>query len=271
MRQLTLVEFKQLLGNDCILDRSILLSAYLRRTIPIHHELTFVDDFDVLINYQHDNPQNIKTLVISTDSVYFSIYSTKKLLQHRMANSILDVSVIRRLRQHLELPNNKELSLCFGNWCAMHLSGVSSSKSADWVALHHVCQLEKVTRKRVQFNFEDGLQLVLPVKSDFNHRFANLCLMSVLELRAFEYLCHEMGIDVQQVQLSMNVLRQHDNLYRHWYRQVTAYKIGQYLQLFQRCVIHNICHDEFYEPVTQTFEDSEAYFVCKMKRWRNFG
>lgn len=267
---MTLVEFRQLLGTNRVISAEDLLQARLRRVIPLHHELEFIDDFDVLINYRLANPQGIKTLVIGTDTVYFSTYSTKCLLQKRMANSILDVSVVRRLKQHLGLPNNQELSLCFGNWCAMHLTGVSSSKSADWVALHHVHHLEKVTRKQVQFDFSDGLRLILPVRADFQHRFETLCLMSVLELRAFEYLCQEIGINTQQLQLPMNVLHQHDNLYRHWHQQVNACRIGQYLQLFQRSVVQNICHDEYYEPVTQTFEDSESYFICKMKRWRTF-
>ncbi|WP_125607394.1 hypothetical protein [Lapidilactobacillus bayanensis] len=270
MKHMTLVEFRQLLGRDQVITTRTLLQACLRRAVPLHHELEFVDDFDVLINYRLVNPQGIKTLVISTDTVYFSTYSTKSLLQYRMANSILDVSVIRRLKQHLELPHNRELSLCFGNWCAMHLSGVSSSKSADWVALHHVYHLTKVAGREVEFDFTDGLRIVLPVRADFQHRFEDLCLMSVLELRAFEYLCREIGVDPQQLTLSMNVLRQQDDLYRQWHQHVTVFRIGQYLQLFQRGVVQSICHDESYEPVTQTFEDSESYFICKMKRWRSF-
>lgn len=270
MKQISLQQFLQLTGNPAVINAEVLLQPSLRYQVPIHRQPEYVEDFDVLINYRLANPQGIKTLVISTDTVYFSTQTTKSLLQYRMQNSILDVSVVRRLKQHLNLPSNRELSLCFGNWCAMHLTGVSSSKSADWVALHHVCHLERVTRKQVRFEFVDGLQLVLPVRVDFEQRFEDLCLMSVLELRAFEYLCQELGVKAQQFELPQNVLRQQDNLYHHWSQNVDAARIGQYLQLFQLNVVRNICHDESYEPIKQTFEDSESYFVCKMKRWRNF-
>lgn len=267
---MSLQEFLQLVGQPAVVTAEILLRADLRYQVPLHQEPEYVEDFDALINYRLANTQGIKTLVLSLGSVYFSTATTKQLLQYRMRHSILDVSVVRRLKQHLGLPSNRELSLCFGNWCAMHLTGVSSSKSADWVALHQVNHLEKRAHKQVLFEFSDGLRLQLPVRADFERRFEDLCLMSVLELRAFDYLCQELGVNTRQLQLPPNVLRQQDNFYRQWSQHVDACRIGQYLQLFQLSVVQQICHDEFYEPITQTFEDSESYFVCRMKRWRSF-
>lgn len=269
MRQLTLEQFTALVGQRK-LNREVLLQPRWRYQIPIHHKVEFIGEFDALLHYPVPNQQRIKSLIISERSVYFSTCTTKQLLHYRMKQSILDVSLVRRLKEYLHLPNNRELSLCFGNWVAMHLSGVSSSKSADWVALHHVVNLARVDHFQVCFKFSDGLWLELPVQADFETRFNDVCLMSAIEMRAFEYLCLEMGIDTKQLQLSLNVLRQHDARYQHLCRRVTAPRIGGYLELFQVRIIRHICHDEFYEPVTQLFEDSEGYFSCQLKRWRNF-
>ena len=270
MRKVNSYELMQLCARAGVIDQSALFKSTLRRQLPIHHAVEFVSEFDVLINYPVKNPQKIKTLVITSEEVFFSTATTKSLLHYRMRHAVFDVSMVRCLKETIGLPVNCELSLCFGNWVAMHLSGVSSSKCSDWVALHRVVRITKNQERCRLFIFRDQLRLTLTVQEDFNRRFEKVCLMSTIELEALHCLYHEAGVDDHELLICANILRQNDYRFARACELVRAHQVGEFLELFDLVAIRQICHHPEYEVISSTFEDSEYYFVSRLRRKRSF-
>ncbi|WP_125578702.1 hypothetical protein [Lapidilactobacillus mulanensis] len=270
MRKMSIQEFVRLCPKEGVFCPADLFAARMRRVIPVHRASEFIGDFYVLLNYPLHNPQRIKTLAITPEEVFFSTQTTKSLLHYRMRNTIFDISLIRCLKKTIELPINRELSLCFGNWVAMHLSGVSSSKCANWVALHHVIKMTKGQGSSCIFSFRYQVRVKLPVQENFEQRFETICLMSAIEIEALHCVYQEAGIDDHLLLLESNVLRQYDHHFDNMQELVSARQIGQFLELFDLIAINKICHQPEFEEASQMFEDSEYYFATKLKRRRSF-
>ncbi|WP_461219465.1 hypothetical protein [Lapidilactobacillus salsurivasis] len=269
---LSLKQLVEIAGNEQgVLTKERLMQADLRKLIPIVPDPGLIKDFYVLLNYTAPNPQQIKTMVITPAGVYLTPRSTKQILQYHMRHSILDVSVVRALRTHLAQADNCELSLCFANWVAMHLSGVSSSKLADWVALHHTKAIVagQDANTRV-FQLASNLQVALPVQRNFDTRLTHLEWMSAIELEAFRHLCAEVGVPMDLAKLSRNILRDADVNFRSHCEAVSAEGIGRYLLSFQELTLEAVRRHPELGILTVIFIDFKHYFLVQLERSRSF-
>ncbi|WP_261806754.1 hypothetical protein [Lapidilactobacillus luobeiensis] len=270
--QFSLAVFIKLVANEQgVLTKERLLQPDLRRILPVIPDPGLIKDFYVLLNYSVTNRQQIKTLVIAPSGVYFTCKSTKELLSYHMAHSILDISATRALRTHLDLPANCEPSLCFVNWVAMHLSGVSSSKKADWVALHHTTAITVSSGMATRvFTFEKRFQVQLPVQRNFDGRLRNVQWMSALELEAFRYLAAEVGVPLDLNLLEENILREADPCFRASCATVSCESIGRFLLSFQETSLDAVVHHPELGFLSMMFIDFKRYFRRQLLRKHTF-
>lgn len=266
MKELSLAEFLTLIAVEEAVTKAMLLKPRWRKIIPIHQEVELIADFYALIDYTADNHQEIQTLVITPSAVFFSKHNTKALIQHHLRHGIFDLAHVRQLKTVLHFSHNRELSLCFGNWVAMHLSGVSSSHCADWVGLHHVQQAYPYAERQREFVFMTGLRLVLPVQRDFEARLANLALMSGLQITAVELVLTTMGLKLSPQPKPANILRAYDWQHQQYYARVNAAAVRQYFQSFEDHILDEIAHQPEFKSAVHLFVDFKAFFRRRLQR-----
>lgn len=249
------------------LSREDLLAPWLQTKIPIHRRLELIKDFYVLINYDVPNSENIKTLAITPEEVFFSTRNTRELMQCRIDANIIDVFFDRQLRDFLELPSNRELSSCFGNAVMMHLSGVSSSNRADWIALHHIADIMPTSDQTERyFIFCPQFALRLPVQNNFNRRLVDVTKMSSRSIFAMYCIGDQLNLQVTIKRSNANILQRADRQYDYLKALVTEAEIIRFRQAIERVIVTQICtHPELTESMAM-FDDSVSFFQKSMQR-----
>ncbi|WP_125768112.1 hypothetical protein [Lapidilactobacillus wuchangensis] len=249
------------------LSKGDLLAPWLRTKIPIHRKSEVIKDFYALINYEVDNPEGIKALVIAPNEVFFSTKSTRELMQLRINSHIIDVFFDRQLRDFLEVPNNRELSSCFGNSVMMHLSGVSSSKCADWVALHHIAEIIPVIDGSERyFVFCQQFALRLPVQSNFSQRLVDVTKMSSRSIFALHCIGEQLNLKLTIKRSNPSILQRADTQYAYLQASVTEAEIIRFRQAIERVIVAQVCtHPELTESMA-VFDNSIDFFQKSMQR-----
>lgn len=266
MKELSLAEFLTLIAAEEAVTKAMLFKSRWRKIIPLHREVELISDFYALIDYTAINHQDIKTLVITPSAVFFSKYNTKALIQWHLRHSIFDLAHVRQLKTVLHFSHNRELSLCFGNWVAMHLSGVSSSHCADWVGLHHVQAVPPHAGRQREFIFTPGLRLILPVQRDFDSRLANLALMSGVQITAVELVLTTMGLKLSPQPKTPNILRAYDWQHHQDYARVNAVAVRQYFQSFEDHILDEIDQQPEFKSAVHLFVDFKTFFRRRLQR-----
>lgn len=168
------------------------------------------------------------------------------------------------------MPSNRELSSCFGDSVMMHLSGVSSSHCADWIALHHIADIVPSNNQGERyFIYCNQMILCLPVQENFNRRLLDVTMMSTCTILALNCLGQQLNLKVTVERSHYNILQQADYQYQFLQRRINTAELIRFRQSWEDNLVAKVlAHPELAESVA-VFDDCPAFFRSYLQRQHN--